>query len=82
MEDSTKSSILNNCKSCMKKLCSAKVKDSFSFSMKVTSDDDTSCFDKTISSQTEFNLVKTLSALMIIGAAISLICAVCSVFKK
>ncbi len=82
MENSTKMATLDSCKSCMKKLCSMKVKDSLNFSMKISCDDDTPCFDKTISSESEFNLLKTFGVAMLIGAGITVLCALGSLFKK
>ena len=82
MEDLTKNATLNGFKSRLKKLCSMKVKDSLSFSMKISCDDGTPCFDKTISSESEFNLIKTFGIAMLIGAGVTLLCSLGSVFKK
>ena len=82
MEDSMKNTAISDCKSCIQKLRSMKVKDSLDFSMKITCDDDTPCFDKTIRSESEFNLLKTLGVAMLVGAGISLLCALGSLFKK
>ena len=75
------------CKNAIKKLCSMKVKDSLDFKMTVSCKDSDSaeeseCFTKTIKSDSEFSLMKTFGAIMIVGGGISLICSLCSLFKK
>ena len=67
-----------------------RVKDKLDFSMKLTAPDENSgedkvCFDKSIKSETDFSLTKALSALLIAGVCIWVLCflwSLCSVFKK
>ena len=76
------------CKSYMKKLCSMKVKDDLDFSMTISCPDengDTSCFNKRITSNTEFSLIKALGVILAVGSTIWMLCflcSLCSVFKK
>ena len=69
----------------IKKLCSMKIKDSFDFKMSVSCDDgngETECFSKSMGGITEFNLMKTVAVFLIAGGALSLVCSLCSAFKK
>lgn len=87
IKEDIKGTAVCKCKNAMQKLCSMKIRDSLDFKMSITcSEDDemcdNECFTKTISSTSEFSLIKTLGAFMLIGGAISLICALCSISKK
>lgn len=87
IDNSTKNDVMCKCKSALGKLCSMKVKDSLDFKMTVTSDSgdgsgETECFSKTIKSDSDFSLIKTVGILMLIGGGISLLCSMCSFFKK
>lgn len=73
------------CHGIMKKLCTMKVRDSFDFKMSVTCDDgngEAECFSKAMGGTTEFDLMKTVAAFLIAGGALSLVCSLCSMFKK
>ena len=62
------------------KLCSMKVKDNLDFSMTVTSKNDggsdAPCFEKRITSNTEFELVKLVWIVALVGTVIGVICAI------
>ena len=89
MDSIAENKMMCKLKSCIKKLCSMKVKDDLDFSMTVTCEEDglpeASCFEKRISSRTEFSLLKALGVLMIAGVCIwvlCFLCSLCSVLKK
>ena len=82
MDSLCENKIGGKCCSLFKKLCSARVKDSLDFNMSVVLDDGEVCFDKSIKSNTDFSLMKTLGAAAVIIAVISAVCAVCGCLKN
>lgn len=89
MDSIAENKMMCKVKSCAKKLCSMKVKDDLDFTVSLTADEDgaheSTCFEKRITSKTEFSLMKALSALMIAGVciwALCFLCSLCSVLKK
>lgn len=75
-------------RSCIKKLCSMKIKDDLDFSMSLTADEDDGekvYFDKKIKSNTEFSLCKALGAMLVAGVCVWVLCflwSLCCIFKK
>lgn len=85
MNNDSKKDMMRSCKSCLKRLNSLKFKDSLDFSMSVGPKDSSgssSCFSKSIKSSSEFDLVKTVGAVMLMAGGISLVCSLCSLIKK
>lgn len=85
MDNIAKKDIMCKCKSYLKKLSSLTLKDSLDFSMTVSSSDSENskpCFNKSIKSNSEFNLMKTVGVIMLIVGGFSLMCSICSLFKK
>ena len=83
MDNCTKNQAMQKGKGCLKKLKALKVKDSMDFSMTVDAGDgSTPCFSKSIKSSSEFNLLKTVGALLLIAGGFSLVCSICSLIKR
>ena len=83
MDNCEKKDMMRSCKTCLKKLGSLRVKDSLDFSMSVGPEGSSSpCFSKSIKSDSEFNLLKTVGVMMLIVGGFTLVGSVCSLVKK